>query len=136
MNQDDIVYIVLLIASIGFSQYYRKYDPRQRKLLGFVVGIVISAIVSKYHTVHLICSVVLNTCIILYTNRRICHIISFFVMFAYLLFIRMFIKVCKFLLDYMLSIFNFNQHCFCMFLNEKKNSFYLFFFLLIGLRSL
>lgn len=93
MNQDDIIYIILLISSIAFGNFYRTFDPNRRKYVGFIVGLLLSTIVSKYHTIHLICSVVINSCLILYTNRRVCHVLSFFFMFGYLIFIRMFIRV-------------------------------------------
>lgn len=94
MNQDDIIYVLLLLASVVFSYYYRTLGD-SRKPIGFLVGLFLSAVVSKYHLVHLVLSVLACACIILFTSKRLCHVIGFFTMFSYLLFVRIYIQVRK-----------------------------------------
>jgi len=93
MNQDDIIYVILLLASVAFSALYRYIEPDNRKRVGFVVGLFLSAVVSKYHLVHLVFSVFASACIILCLNKRICHVVAFFSMFSYLLFVRLYIQI-------------------------------------------
>lgn len=89
MNSDDIIYLSLLIFSMGFGLYYRKItNPKHKKLLGALVGFLIVVIVSGIHVMHVLITALVNACIILYTNKRKCHIYSFAFSFLYLFFFR------------------------------------------------
>lgn len=108
MNIDDIIYLSLLLFSMGFGYYYRpiKYK-NQKKWIGTAAGLFIVAAVSGTHYLHHLITVLVNSFIILFLDKRYgkccfkvvvkfcfifffrkCHIISFIFSFSYLLFFR------------------------------------------------
>lgn len=89
MIADDIIYLALLVFSMCFGVYYRTIEnPDVKKKLGALIGFVIVFIVSGFHCLHVLVSTLINACIILYTDKRKCHIYSFVFSFLYLFFFR------------------------------------------------
>ncbi|XP_018561816.1 lysophospholipid acyltransferase 7 [Anoplophora glabripennis] len=89
MIVEDIIYLSLLFFSMGFGVYYRTIEnPDLKKKVGALIGFVIVFIVSGFHCLHVAVSTLINACIILYTDKRKCHIYSFIFSFLYLFFFR------------------------------------------------
>ncbi|KDR10082.1 Lysophospholipid acyltransferase 7 [Zootermopsis nevadensis] len=89
MEWDDIVYLVLLLFSIGIGYVFRQIEDKEtRKWLSSGLGFLLVLIVSGKHIMHPIICTAINAFIILATDRRKCHIVSFFFTFAYLFFFR------------------------------------------------
>ncbi|CAG9812635.1 unnamed protein product [Phaedon cochleariae] len=89
MNNDDIVYLSLLVLSMVFGLYYRTIsNVDSKRKTGAALGLVIVVTVSGIHTLHVLISTLVNTCIILYCDKRKCHVFSFFFSFLYLFFFR------------------------------------------------
>ncbi|KAJ8945254.1 hypothetical protein NQ318_016674 [Aromia moschata] len=89
MNTEDIVYLCLLFFSMGFGIHYRTIqNPDIKRKVGALVGLVIVFVVSGLHAIHPVISTLINACIILYTDKRKCHIYSFAFSFLYLFFFR------------------------------------------------
>ncbi|XP_063904142.1 lysophospholipid acyltransferase 7 [Zophobas morio] len=89
MNFDDVIYLSLLFFSIGFGYYYRTIkDQDLKKNVGTIVGILLTFIVSGVHILHSFVTILVNTLIILYVNKKQCHLVSFAFSFSYLLFFR------------------------------------------------
>lgn len=87
--QDDIVYLVLLGSCIGFGHFYRKFkDPEEKKLLGTGFGVIVVLSVSGLHALHMLFCYLVSSIIIIYSNRKSCHLVSFAFMFGYLFFFR------------------------------------------------
>uniref|UniRef100_A0A8D8J985 Lysophospholipid acyltransferase 7 n=1 Tax=Culex pipiens TaxID=7175 RepID=A0A8D8J985_CULPI len=87
--KDDIVYLVLLGLCIGFGHFYRKFkDPEEKKLLGTCLGILVMVSVSGLHTVHMLFCYLVASLIIVYANRKTCHLVTFGFMFGYLFLFR------------------------------------------------
>ncbi|XP_058448557.1 lysophospholipid acyltransferase 7 [Malaya genurostris] len=87
--KDDIIYIVLLGLCIGFGQFYRKIkDSEQKKWIGTAVGLLIVLTASGFHTLHMLFCYLVCSLIIIYFNRKSCHLASFAFMFGYLFFFR------------------------------------------------
>lgn len=71
MNFDDIIYLGLLIASIGFGQLYRRISHTEtKKWVGTVVGVIVIVIVSGWHTLHPLLLTAANTLILLFVSKR------------------------------------------------------------------
>ncbi|EFA08021.2 lysophospholipid acyltransferase 7 [Tribolium castaneum] len=89
MNYDDVVYLCLLFFSIAFGYYYRTIkDKDLKKNVGTAVGLCITLIVSGIHILHSFVTVFVNILIILFVNKKQCHLASFAFSFLYLLFFR------------------------------------------------
>ncbi|CAH1098508.1 unnamed protein product [Psylliodes chrysocephalus] len=89
MNVDDIIYLSLLVFSMGFGLYYRKItNVENKRLLGAGLGFVIAFIVSGFHILHILITTLINACIILFIDKRKCHVYSFAFSFLYLFFFR------------------------------------------------
>ncbi|XP_055856258.1 lysophospholipid acyltransferase 7 [Episyrphus balteatus] len=89
MNIDDIVYLVCLLSCIAFGYFSRRIqDDSQRKLLGTAFGVLIVVIVSGIHVLHCLISFSLCALAVQYAHPSKCHIISFAIMFGYLVFFR------------------------------------------------
>ncbi|XP_069942145.1 lysophospholipid acyltransferase 7 [Cherax quadricarinatus] len=89
MKTDDIVYLSLLIASIGFGQLYRRLgSPEVRKWVGTCVGVLLTLAVSGTHILHPLLLTATNILIINYVSKSLCHAVSFWWSFSYLLFFR------------------------------------------------
>ncbi|XP_042217763.1 lysophospholipid acyltransferase 7-like isoform X3 [Homarus americanus] len=88
MKADDIVYLGLLITSIGFGQIYRRLGtPEARKWVGTCVGLGLTVAVSGWHILHPLLLTATNVLILQY-SKSWCHAISFWWSFSYLLFFR------------------------------------------------
>lgn len=71
MKIDDIIYLSLLVASMGFGLYYRTIkNPEKKKLIGAGLGLLIVVIVSGVHALHVIISTAICASIILFTDKR------------------------------------------------------------------
>ncbi|XP_045601058.1 lysophospholipid acyltransferase 7 [Procambarus clarkii] len=89
MKTDDIVYLSLLGASIGFGQIYRGLrSPEARKWIGTIVGLALTLAVSGWHIIHPLFLTATNILILLYVSKSLCHAVSFWWSFSYLLFFR------------------------------------------------
>ncbi|KAG0725294.1 Lysophospholipid acyltransferase 7 [Chionoecetes opilio] len=90
MKLDDLVYVGLLGASIGFGQVYRRIQNLEvRQWTGTVLGLAMTAAVSGWHTLHPIFLTGVNVLILNYVSKRLCHVVSFWFSFGYLLFFRL-----------------------------------------------
>ncbi|XP_026475218.1 lysophospholipid acyltransferase 7 isoform X2 [Ctenocephalides felis] len=90
MNVDDIIYMSILFLCIGSGHYYRKYlnNIALKKWIGTACGFLIVFIVSGVHILHPLLSAIINNFIILFVDKRKCHLVSFTFMFLYLFFFR------------------------------------------------
>lgn len=71
MDWDDIVYLALLISSIAFGYVYRPIEDKQTKrYVGTAAGLFIVLVVSGVHVVHTLIFILVNSFIILHTDRR------------------------------------------------------------------
>lgn len=71
MNVDDIIYLSLLLFSMGFGYYYRPIKDKQtKKWIGTAVGIFIVLVVSGVHILHNVITVIVNSFIILFLDKR------------------------------------------------------------------
>ncbi|PSN54449.1 Lysophospholipid acyltransferase 7 [Blattella germanica] len=89
MEWDDVIYLALLFFSIGIGQVFRQIeDKNTKKWLSTGLGFLLVFIVSGRHILHPIFCTLVNALIILYGDRRKCHLISSFFTFGYLFFFR------------------------------------------------
>lgn len=88
MLLDDLIYVGLLLLCISFGKVYREIEsPRTRQWVGTTLGLFLVFLVSNTHVLHpLICTLV-NALVITRLSSKICHLVSFFFSFFYLLFI-------------------------------------------------
>lgn len=71
MKSDDIIYLTLLVASIGFGHVFRKLEsPGARKWVGTCVGLGITVAVSGWHILHPVILVATNVLIMFHLPRR------------------------------------------------------------------
>lgn len=71
MNLDDIVYLCLLLASIGFGQVYRRIEHLEiKKWAGTLVGGAVILAVSGWHTLHPLLLTGVNILILLRVSKR------------------------------------------------------------------
>ncbi|KAH8263179.1 hypothetical protein KR044_005521 [Drosophila immigrans] len=90
MSLDDVIYVICLLACIGAGNYVKKIrDETQRKTLCSVLGILVVVVVSGFHSLHCAISVVLGTACVLLAHPSQCHLVTFGVMFGYLVFFRL-----------------------------------------------
>ncbi|EDV59075.1 lysophospholipid acyltransferase 7 [Drosophila erecta] len=91
MSIDDVIYVICLLACIGAGSYVRKIaDEGQRKLVSTALGVVVVVIVSGLHSLHCFVSLALGTASVLLVHPSKGHLVTFAVMFGYLVFFRMF----------------------------------------------
>lgn len=70
MEWDDLVYVLLLLISIGFGEYYRKIENSdQKKNVGTLVGLGIIICVSGFHALHIFILIFVNIAIILLGSK-------------------------------------------------------------------
>jgi len=95
---DDVAYVSILFASIGFGKLFRLIPPEveggikyywRRRWVSTVVGILICCLVSGWHILHLLVQIAGNAAIVLGTPVRKCHLYSFVWCFSYLTFFRL-----------------------------------------------
>ncbi|KAH8327883.1 hypothetical protein KR067_001318 [Drosophila pandora] len=91
MSIDDVIYVICLLACIGAGSYVKKIsDEGQRKLVSTALGVIVVVIVSGLHSLHCFASLALGTVSVLLVHPSKCHLVTFFVMFGYLVFFRLF----------------------------------------------
>ncbi|CAD0199195.1 unnamed protein product [Chrysodeixis includens] len=89
-NKNDIIYLSLLLFSVGVGPRYRALKSVEaKKWAGSILGLILIIIVSGYNAVHPILSALLGIIAIKAATVKYCHIATFFLMFAYLFFFRM-----------------------------------------------
>jgi len=95
---DDIAYVGILFASIGFGKIFRMIPPEivndkkyfnRRRTVSTLVGLVICWLVSGVHTLHLLVQIAGNIFILKCFSVAKCHLISFIWCFSYLTFFRL-----------------------------------------------
>jgi len=95
---DDIAYVAILVGSIGLGPLLRLVPPEEngggrtfvkRKRLSTLLGLVIATLVSGWHVVHLLIQALGNMVILKSLSPRICHLVSLFWCFTYLMFFRL-----------------------------------------------
>ncbi|XP_030376964.1 lysophospholipid acyltransferase 7 [Scaptodrosophila lebanonensis] len=90
MSIDDVIYVICLLACIGAGSYVKKIrNESQRKLLSTSLGILVVVIVSGFHSLHCAISVALGSASVLLVHPSKCHLVTFVVMFGYLVFFRL-----------------------------------------------
>ncbi|XP_068154556.1 lysophospholipid acyltransferase 7 [Drosophila tropicalis] len=91
MSLDDVVYVLCLLGCIGAGSYIRKIqDEQQRKLISTGLGITVIIVVSGFHSLHCFISLALGSACVLLVEPSKCHLVTFVVMFGYLVFFRLF----------------------------------------------
>ncbi|XP_019871648.2 lysophospholipid acyltransferase 7 [Aethina tumida] len=89
MNLEDIIYLALLIFTIVFGYYYRALtDPALKRNVGTAVGLFVVFMVSGVHIIHPIITTIIGALIILYVDKRKCHLVCFLFGFIYIFFFR------------------------------------------------
>ncbi|XP_026725044.1 lysophospholipid acyltransferase 7-like [Trichoplusia ni] len=89
-NKNDIIYLSLLLFSVGVGPRYRALKSVEaKKWAGSILGLILIIIVSGYNAVHPILSALLGIIVIKAATVKYCHIATFFLMFSYLFFFRM-----------------------------------------------
>ena len=87
---DDIIYVSLLLVSIGFGKITRQIQDKQsRKWISSIFGLFILLVVSGWSTLHPLVSVLLHTLLIKFVKNDILHWVNFVFGFAYLVFFRL-----------------------------------------------
>lgn len=88
MLQDDIIYVFVLLFSVFFGCFYRKFkDPCERQWVGTGFGLFLIILVSGSHVVHPLVCLLINAVIVTKLSSKICHLASVFFSFFYLLII-------------------------------------------------
>ena len=73
LSQEDGIYLGLLCACIIFGPVYRSLSNdrvNQKRWVGTIVGLVLIAVVSGYHTIHVILAFAVATMIVLSVDAR------------------------------------------------------------------
>jgi len=87
---DDIIYLGLLLVSIGFGKITRQIQDKElRKLTSSGFGLLVVLIVSGWSTLHPLASVIFHTFLIKISPKRLVHWINFVFGFVYLIFFRL-----------------------------------------------
>jgi len=98
MASDDVIYVCLLITSIGLGKVMRLIPPelsngaktfKRRRIFSTLAGLAIALYVSGGHVLHLFATILVNSLIVLHTDYRRCHLSSFVFSFLYLMFFRL-----------------------------------------------
>ncbi|EDW03518.1 lysophospholipid acyltransferase 7 [Drosophila grimshawi] len=90
MSLDDVIYVLCLLACIGAGSYVKKIrDETQRKCICSMLGIVVVVIVSGFHSIHCVISLGLGAASVLLVHPSKCHLVTFGIMFGYLVFFRL-----------------------------------------------
>lgn len=89
MEWDDIIYISLLIFSIGFGHIVRKINHLElKKWICTIVGLLIAYLVSGLHILHPLITTLVGILLIKLGDKRRIHLTTFGFFFTYLLFFR------------------------------------------------
>ncbi len=87
---DDIIYVSLLLASIGFGKVTRQIeDKTARKWASSAFGLLIVVIVSGWSTLHPLTSVMLHTLLVKLSPNHLVHWLNLAFGFLYLIFFRL-----------------------------------------------
>lgn len=83
MEWDDIVYLFMLFSCIGFGHFLRQIkNKRSQKCVATAFGFLIVFIASGRHILHPLITVLVNSLIIIYGNKRLvptyCTLIYYF----------------------------------------------------------
>ncbi|KAJ8665289.1 hypothetical protein QAD02_006951 [Eretmocerus hayati] len=88
MLLDDVIYVGLLLCCIAFGKVYREIEsPLKRQWVGTALGLTLITLVSGVHVTHPLLCTLINALVITRLSPKICHLVSFFFTFFYLLFI-------------------------------------------------
>ncbi|XP_017111466.1 lysophospholipid acyltransferase 7 [Drosophila elegans] len=91
MSIDDVIYVICLLGCIGAGSYVRKIaDEGQRKLVSTALGVTVVVIVSGLHSLFCFASLALGTATVLLVHPSKGHLVTFAVMFGYLVIFRLF----------------------------------------------
>lgn len=72
MEWDDIVYLLMLFSCIGFGHFLRQIkNKRSQKWVATAFGFLIVFIASGRHILHPLITVLVNSLIIIYGNKRL-----------------------------------------------------------------
>ncbi|XP_046654481.1 lysophospholipid acyltransferase 7-like [Daphnia pulicaria] len=89
MLWDDVIYLFLLLATIGLGEVLRRFDNANiKQSISTAIGFAIVFIVSGFHTLHCVLTAAVNALIIRYVSPKFCHGLSFGFSFTYILFFR------------------------------------------------
>ncbi|XP_057365709.1 lysophospholipid acyltransferase 7-like [Daphnia carinata] len=89
MIWDDVIYLLLLLSTIGLGEVIRRFDNAKLKQnVASIIGFAIVFIVSGFHSLHCVLTATVNAFIICFVSPKYCHGLSFGFSFAYLLFFR------------------------------------------------
>ncbi|KAG8226559.1 hypothetical protein J437_LFUL000642, partial [Ladona fulva] len=89
MEWDDVIYLGLLLISIGFGHFIRQVENAEsKKWISTLTGILLVYIVSGVHIIHPVICTLINGLIITYFRSASCHLLSFFFTFGHLIFFR------------------------------------------------
>ena len=87
---NDIVYVSLLLISIGFGKITRLIEDKEtRKWTSSIFGLIIVYIVSGWSTLYPLMSVILHVILIKISPKSLVHWCNFVFGFAYLIFFRL-----------------------------------------------
>ena len=86
--QDDVVYLGLLCASIGFGRATAYLAPAHRKLASTTFGSALVFLVSGRHGLHCLSAVGLQCSLLRLLPASLVHTASFWAQFGYLMFFR------------------------------------------------
>lgn len=90
MDKDDVIYVILLLFSIGFGKVIRTIeDVKKKRNLATAVGFLIVLAVSGRHIWHSLCLILVNAFIITSLEKTVIPAVSFAFSFTYLIFFRM-----------------------------------------------
>ena len=71
LSKDDIIYATLLVVSVFFGYVVRKQtNPRQKQLISSGFGFALVLIVCGVHTLHSLCTALVNALIVIYIKPR------------------------------------------------------------------
>jgi len=89
MNQDDVIYGLLLVVSIAFGDVIRRIESAKLKqIVASTLGVVLVYLVSNVHIAHPLFVTTVNAIFIRFLSPKICHAFSFAFSFSYLAFFR------------------------------------------------
>jgi lysophospholipid acyltransferase 7 len=71
MLWDDVIYLLLLLCTIGFGEVLRRFDNANfKQSIATAIGFAVVFIVSGFHTLHCVLTAAVNALIILYVSPK------------------------------------------------------------------
>jgi len=71
MLWDDVIYLLLLLTTIGLGEVLRRFDNANiKKIISTAIGFAIVFIVSGFHTLHCVLTAAVNALIIRYVSPK------------------------------------------------------------------